>query len=98
MSQFVLFLDIPNNAAAIPGSGNTPSAFTHTKDVGKFVAASLDLEKWEPDTFIIGDKVTWNEFLQHAEAAKGTYEAVNSSQESRQLITSCIRHKVYCRL
>ncbi|WYZ42347.1 hypothetical protein EsH8_VI_000046 [Colletotrichum jinshuiense] len=72
MSQFVLFLDIPNNAAAIPGSGNTPSAFTHTKDVGKFVAASLDLEKWEPDTFIIGDKVTWNEFLQHAEAAKGT--------------------------
>ncbi|KAK1509223.1 uncharacterized protein CCOS01_15739 [Colletotrichum costaricense] len=72
MSPFTLFIDIPGNAAAIPGSGNTPSAFTHTKDVGKFVAAALDLDKWEPDTFIVGDKVTFNQFVQLAEAAKGT--------------------------
>ncbi|CCF36710.1 hypothetical protein CH063_08218 [Colletotrichum higginsianum] len=72
MTPFTLVLDIPNNVATIPGSGNTPVAFTHTADVSKFVAAALDLEKWEPETFIVGDKVTWNEFLQHAEAAKGT--------------------------
>ncbi|GKT89100.1 nmrA-like family protein [Colletotrichum tofieldiae] len=82
MSPFTLVIDIPNDAATIPGSGNTPIAFTHTTDVGKFVAAALDLEKWEPETFIVGDKVTWNEFLQHAEAAKGskfnvTYDSVD---------------------
>ncbi|KAK0713431.1 hypothetical protein B0T26DRAFT_858083 [Lasiosphaeria miniovina] len=68
----VFWLDMVNNAAAIPGSGNTPVIFTHTSDVGKFVAASLDLPKWEPDTFVYGDRVTWNEFLHLAEQAKGT--------------------------
>ncbi|KAF9870624.1 hypothetical protein CkaCkLH20_11930 [Colletotrichum karsti] len=72
MTPVTLFFDIPGNAAAIPGSGNTPIAFTHTNDVAKLVAASLDLEKWEPDTYIVGDKVTANEFLQLAETAKGT--------------------------
>ncbi|KAH6623331.1 hypothetical protein F5144DRAFT_358142 [Chaetomium tenue] len=68
----VFWLDIANNAAAIPGSGNTPAVFTHTTDVARFVAASLDLPKWEPDTYIFGDRVTWNEFLHWAEDAKGT--------------------------
>ncbi|OHW91810.1 NmrA-like family protein [Colletotrichum incanum] len=82
MSSFTLVIDIPNDVATIPGSGNTPIAFTHTADVGKFVAAALDLERWEPETFIVGDKMTWNEFLQHAEAAKGskfniTYDSVD---------------------
>ena len=67
----VFWLDIPNNAAAIPGSGNTPAVFTHTSDVARFVAASLGLPKWEPDTYIFGDRVTWNEFLHWAEDAKG---------------------------
>lgn len=68
----VFWIDIANNAAAIPGSGNTPAVFTHTTDVARFVAASLDLPKWEPDTYIFGDRVTWNEFLHWAEDAKGT--------------------------
>ncbi|KAF6838358.1 nmra-like family protein [Colletotrichum plurivorum] len=72
MAPITLVIDIPNNAAAIPGSGNVPVAFTHTRDVAKFVAAALDLERWEPDLFIVGDKVTWNEFLRFAEEAKGT--------------------------
>ncbi|OLN93245.1 Isoflavone reductase IRL 2-like protein [Colletotrichum chlorophyti] len=72
MTPFTLVVDIPGNAASIPGSGNTPVAFTHTTDVAKYVAAALDLEKWEPETYIVADKVTWNEFVQLAEAAKGT--------------------------
>ncbi|KAK2751980.1 nmra-like family protein [Colletotrichum kahawae] len=71
MTPFTLFIDIPNDSAAIPGSGNVPSAFTHTRDVAKFVAAALDLKKWDNDLFIVGDKVTWNEFLKLAEDAKG---------------------------
>jgi hypothetical protein len=68
----VFWLDIPNNAAAIPGSGNTYAVFTHTTDVARFVAASLDLPSWEPETFVMGDRVTWNEFLHWAEEAKGS--------------------------
>ncbi|KXX76833.1 Isoflavone reductase IRL [Madurella mycetomatis] len=71
-TPLVYWLDIPNDAAAIPGSGNTHALFTHTNDVGRFVAASLDLPEWEPETFVFGDRVTWNEFLHLAEEAKGT--------------------------
>ncbi|CAI6092113.1 unnamed protein product [Clonostachys chloroleuca] len=39
--------DIANNAAAIPGSGDVPAVFTHTSDVARFVAASLDLDHWD---------------------------------------------------
>ncbi|KAL6401271.1 hypothetical protein AUP68_15138 [Ilyonectria robusta] len=72
-----------NNTAAILGSGDVPVVFTHTADVAKFVAASLALSQWEPDTYVIGDKLTWHEFLPLAEAAKGvkfkvTYDSVET--------------------
>ncbi|KAK3985330.1 isoflavone reductase [Cladorrhinum sp. PSN332] len=70
-APLITWLDIANNAAAIPGSGNTHAHFTHTSDVGKFVAASLDLPEWKKETFIYGDRLTWNEFLKLAEEAKG---------------------------
>lgn len=63
--------DIANNAAAIPGSGDVPAVFTHTSDVARFVAASLDLDHWDSVHYVIGDRVTWNEFLRLAEEAKG---------------------------
>ncbi|KAK4155293.1 isoflavone reductase [Chaetomidium leptoderma] len=71
-TPLVFWLDVANNAAAIPGSGNQHVLFTHTTDVARFVAASMDLPKWEPETFIFGDRLTWNEFLHLAEEAKGT--------------------------
>ncbi|KAI1370469.1 NAD(P)-binding protein [Hypoxylon crocopeplum] len=72
LTPYVVLMDIPGNTAAIPGGGNKLVTFTHTSDVGKFVAASLDLEKWEHVSIIIGDKVTMNEAVKLAEEAKGT--------------------------
>lgn len=72
MPPTTMVLDIPNNTAAITGSGNTPVVFTHTSDIAKFVAASLDLESWDAVSYIIGDRVTWNEFLRLAEETKRT--------------------------
>ncbi|KLU84770.1 hypothetical protein MAPG_03806 [Magnaporthiopsis poae ATCC 64411] len=66
------WIDMANNAAALPGSGNDPGVFTHCSDVARFVAASLDLPKWDPETNVYGDRLTWNEFLALAEDAKGT--------------------------
>jgi len=82
MKPFTFAVDIANGAAAIPGSGETPIVFTHTFDVAKYVAASLDLPKWPERSIIIGDKVTWNQFVKLAEDARGikftiTYDSID---------------------
>ncbi|KAK4248804.1 isoflavone reductase [Corynascus novoguineensis] len=70
-TPFVTWLDMAHGAAAIPGSGDVPVVFTHTADVARFVAASLDLPRWERETFVLGDRLTWNQFLRLAEEARG---------------------------
>lgn len=71
MTPATIVLDIPNNAAAIPGSGDTPLIFTRTTDLAKFVTLMLDQQKWDPVTHVLGDRVTWNEFLRLAEEVRG---------------------------
>ncbi|EEY16168.1 conserved hypothetical protein [Verticillium alfalfae VaMs.102] len=71
LQPITLVLDLAANRAAIPGSGNTPVIFTYTRDVAKFTAKLLTLDKWEPESYIIGDKVTWNEFVKTAEQVRG---------------------------
>lgn len=66
-------MDMQSKVAAIPGDGNTPVVFTYTYDVAKFVVASLDLPKWDDEFFVIGDKLTWNEFVRLAEETRGEY-------------------------
>ena len=73
MPPFTMVLDIAHNAAAIPGSGDVPITFTHTKDTAKFVAAILDKEKWDEETFVMGEKLTFNEALTIVEEVKGNY-------------------------
>jgi nucleoside-diphosphate-sugar epimerase len=81
LSVATMFVDMAHNVAAIPGTGNTPVVYSHTSDVGELINASLDLERWEPETFIICDKVTLNEFVRIAEAAKGKCIAPHSSAD-----------------
>jgi hypothetical protein len=77
LQPFVFALDIAQNAAAIPGSGNTPVVFTHTFDVAKFVAALVSQADWPKRSVIIGDKKTWNEALSIAEETKGSSLSCN---------------------
>lgn len=81
MTSLTVAVDVTNNVAAIPGSGDVPVVFTYTADVAEFVAASLSLPKWETKTHLIGDKLTWNELVALAENVKGvkfdvTYDSV----------------------
>ncbi|KAF9634762.1 putative nmra-like family protein [Lasiodiplodia theobromae] len=69
----IIAVDIEHNVAAIPGTGDTPVTFTHTFDVAEFVAASLELPKWDRESYVIGETVTWNEFVRIAEEVKGMY-------------------------
>ncbi|KAF5253248.1 hypothetical protein FANTH_1844 [Fusarium anthophilum] len=70
-SPVVLVVDIANNFAAIPGSGDELVTFTHTSDIAAFIAALVGASKWDKESYIIGDKVSWNQFVQYAEEAKG---------------------------
>ncbi|KAM5370517.1 hypothetical protein ACJA88_010098 [Fusarium oxysporum] len=70
-SPLALVVDIANDFAAIPGSGNELVTFTHTFDVARFVAVLVGAPKWDKESYIIGDKVSWNQFVQYAEEAKG---------------------------
>jgi len=69
----VVVLDIQNKCAGIPGSGDTTVIFTSSKDVAKFVVASVGLEKWNKRSLIVGDRKTWNEVLAIAEKVTGKY-------------------------
>ncbi|PGH28099.1 hypothetical protein AJ80_00357 [Polytolypa hystricis UAMH7299] len=80
---FVLAVDMAGDAAAIPGSGNTPVVFTHTFDVAKFVAALVGQEGWAERSIIIGDKKTWNEVVAIAEDVKGIkFNVTHDSEET----------------
>jgi hypothetical protein len=72
LQPFVFAVDIANNAAAIPGSGNVPVVFTHTFDVAQCVAALVGEEEWNERTIIIGDKLTWNDLVALGETVRGT--------------------------
>lgn len=70
-AQNIIVVDIEHNKAAVAGIGDTPITFTHTLDIAKYVAASLDLSVWDRESYVIGENVTWNEFVQIAEEVKG---------------------------
>ncbi|KAH6713224.1 hypothetical protein BKA61DRAFT_608754 [Leptodontidium sp. MPI-SDFR-AT-0119] len=85
MSPLVLVLDIGHRVAGIPGSGDTPVVVTTTTDVGKFVVASLALEKWSETSFVVGDRKSFNDILAISEKVTGSkfktsYDSVEKLQ------------------
>jgi nucleoside-diphosphate-sugar epimerase len=61
-------IDMKKRTALIPGDGSQKVVFTNMGDVGKFVAASLDLQHWEPDSRIVGDEKSYAEVVKMAES------------------------------
>ncbi|KIL93892.1 hypothetical protein FAVG1_02454 [Fusarium avenaceum] len=59
-----------NGIAELPlrDDGKWPRiTFTAMRDVGRFVAAALDLQKWETEMSMVGETLTMGELLAHAE-------------------------------
>jgi nucleoside-diphosphate-sugar epimerase len=78
----VFAIDFANRVAAIPGTGDVPVTFTYTFDLARFVVAALDLEEWNEESRVVGDEVTWNEFVGLAEEVTGmhcTYHPLSHS-------------------
>jgi hypothetical protein len=81
LQPLALMIDIPNNAIAIPGTGDVPVVFTHTWDIAKFVTAYIEKPEWDREAYIIGDKITFNEFVRLAEDIKGVKFNVSYDSE-----------------
>lgn len=71
LKPLIFVLDVPNSAASTPGTGNEIMTLTYTKDLAKFVIASLDLPQWSYPMVCYSDKTTWNQALKVAEETKG---------------------------
>lgn len=81
-------VDVENNEAAIPDSGDTPVTFTHSKDVAKMVVASFDLPTWKRETYATGDSISYNNLIKVIEDVKGekmkvTYDSVGKLREGQ---------------
>lgn len=64
-------VDVEGCKADLPGDGERSCVWTRAEDVGRFVAASLDLEAWPAVSRMIGDRKTLNELVKIAEAVRG---------------------------
>lgn len=64
-------VDISTATAVIPGTGDEETTFTRTQDMGKFVAAALDLEVWTEETNMGGEVTTYNKIVKEAERITG---------------------------
>lgn len=68
---FRFIMDVENCSVTIPGDGSAPLVMTRMEDVGAFVAASLDLDKWPRVSRMAGDRKTYHEILAIAEPLRG---------------------------
>jgi uncharacterized protein YbjT (DUF2867 family) len=63
--------DMENCKMTIPGDGSAEVVMTRVEDVGRFVAASLDLETWPEVSQMRGDRKSLREILRLAEVVRG---------------------------
>lgn len=74
------WIDFENNIASIPGDGNSAFVLTHSNDIPKFVMKVLELPRWETRYSLIGDRITFNQYVDLVEKTKGVkFEKVFNS-------------------
>lgn len=63
LRPWTFVINMKAGTADLPGDGNSKVTFTRTQDIGKFVAAALDLEKWEDEMGMVGSTMSYNEVV-----------------------------------
>ncbi len=66
----VVGVDMNQCTAWSVGTGDQPINVTLLADVAKLVAASLDLDRWEPHSGVIGSRTSWNEIIRLREKVR----------------------------
>lgn len=71
LPPIVIGVDVNKCEANIVGTGDEPLCITRADDVGKFVAAALDLDKWDEKMGMVGSRTTWNQIIKMGEQVRG---------------------------
>ncbi|EKM60077.1 uncharacterized protein PHACADRAFT_250947 [Phanerochaete carnosa HHB-10118-sp] len=87
LDPLTLIFDVEHCKATLPGDGSAYFVQTRGEDIGKFVAASLDLDKWPEFSQIRGDRRKLNEIVQLAEQVRGQKFDVTYLSEQQLLET-----------
>lgn len=83
MKPFYFAVDFQIRRAALPGDGEVPVTFLHSRDIAKYVAALLnETKRWPETSAFASDRMTWNELVKVAENIMGklAYQTIMSSQ------------------
>lgn len=62
-------INMKAGTADLPGDGSNRLTFTMTRDIGKLVAAAMDLERWEEEMGMVGNTMSYNEVVGTIEKA-----------------------------
>lgn len=90
-------VNVKAGTADLPGDGNAKLTFTRVEDVGKFVAAALDLNEWEEEMGMVGSTMSYNEVVGAIEKITQRKMLVkeNSEEELQKMISEGIGSKFY---
>lgn len=73
MKPLAFLVDIPFATAAVPGDGEAEVVFTLTHDVGRYIAALLDVpaDQWPRDVICEGSRMSTNQLIALMERITG---------------------------
>lgn len=91
LADALRFFDIANKSSVAIGSGTVPLVMTHTRDVCRFVVASLSLPKWEKRSIIVGDRKSWYDMADIAGKITGTITTLLGFELSQDISVLLIR-------
>ena len=63
LRPWTFIINMKAGTADLPGDGSNKLTFTRTQDIGKLVAAALDLVKWEEEMGMVGSTMSYNEVV-----------------------------------
>lgn len=101
---FAFVVDVGNETAEIPGTGDQKVTFTRTQDVGAFVAAAVGLEKWEEEMGMGGETTTYNKVVRKVKEMGRKMEVTYRSREwlrgrlKRRAVGRMVGGSFICRL
>ena len=82
-------IDTKAGTADLPGDGNAKLTFTRLQDVGRFVAAALDLDKWEEEMGMVGSTMSYREVVSAIE--KVTKRKMLVKENSEEMLKEIIK-------
>lgn len=71
LSPFPWAIDVFNKTAALPGDGEAIISLTHTVDLARFVVKMLEVDEWPEFSIVVGEDITFNDFLRLVERVRG---------------------------